>query len=660
MTKEAAKARLKKLRQEINHHRFLYHVKDTLEISEAALDSLKAELQRLEEAFPDLITPDSPSQRVGGAPLPQFTQVQHSTRMLSLNDVFSPEELLAWDKRNKKMVAASYDYFVELKIDGVALAIHYEDGQLVQAATRGDGFVGEDVTHNIKTIDSIPLRLHVAHPGRLEVRGEVYITKADLEKLNKEQLAHGKPPYANPRNLAAGSIRQLDPKIAASRPLKFFAWEITAGEGGATRAAEYQRLQELGFPVPPDAVLVNSIEKAGKYLQETEKRKDKYPFLVDGAVIKINDLAVSRRLGVVGKTPRSSVAYKFAAEEATTTVENIIVQVGRTGALTPVAVLKPTRVAGTLVSRASLHNADEIARKDIRINDTVIIRKAGDIIPEIVQSLPNLRPPHTKPFQFPKTCPVCNSPIQRDAAGVVYRCSNKNCFPVQRERILHAVSRAAFDIEGLGDKIVEQLLQEGLIEDAADLWQLTQGDLLPLERFAAVKAKKIITQIQSRKKISLSRFLVALSIPHVGVITAADLSREFKTMAALKKASQEKLQAVEGIGDKVAQSVYDFFQSAASAKLLDKYKAAKIVIRRDTTQGPLQGKTFIFTGSLPDMTRDEAKQKVLSLGGKVASAIGKGVDFVVLGQDAGSKAAKAQKLELTQLTPLEFRQMIQQ
>ena len=671
MTKAAAEARLEKLREEINHHRYRYHVKDSQEISEAALDSLKAELAALEAEWPELITSDSPSQRVAGTALPQFEHVTHRTRMLSLTDVFSLEELRAWEKRNQKIIPARqgearpdgrpdiYGYFCELKIDGVAVSLVYENGQLVYGATRGDGFVGENVTHNIRTIESIPLQLRQKHNKRVEVRGEVYMRKEDFERLNEERKKANQPLYANPRNFSAGSIRQLDPKMAASRPLKFFAWEITEGRQTATRAEEYHELQELGFPVPPDAVLRTTIDEVGEYLKTLEAKKEHYPFLVDGAVVKVNNLAVSARLGIVGKAPRGSVAYKFAAEEATTTVEDIIVQVGRTGALTPVAILKPVAVAGTVVSRATLHNADEIRRKDIRLGDTVIIHKAGDIIPEIVQSLPKLRPVGAQPWRFPTLCPVCGSATAKDPDGVVVRCTNKNCWPVQRERILHATGRAGFDIEGLGEKIVDQLLQEGLIKDTADLWQLTEGDLLPLERFAETSAKKLIQQIQGRKKITLSRFLVALSIPHIGVVTAQDLSREFRTLAALRKASLPRLQGVAGIGEKIAQSVYDFFQSAAATALLKKYRAVGIALQPDASSGPLQGKTFLFTGTLPDITRDEAKQQVLALGGKVASSLGRQVDYLVVGDDAGSKAEKARQLQITQLTPAEFRQMIQ-
>ncbi len=659
MTKKAAAARLAKLRDEINHHRYLYHVKDTQEISDAALDSLKKELEELERQYPALITPDSPSQRVAGAPLPQFTQVEHSSRMLSLQDVFSVEDLAAWEKRNKKIIDQPFEYFGELKIDGVALSLIYEEGQLARAATRGDGFVGEDVTHNIKTIEAIPLKLHKLSTSRVEIRGEVYIRKSDFEALNKEREQRGEPLYANPRNFSAGSIRQLDPAIAAARPLTFFAWEIAEGRQAATRREEYEELQELGFPVPPQAELLRTLDEVETYLKKVETKKDDYPFLVDGAVLKINDLAVAGRLGIVGKAPRASVAYKFAAEEATTTIEDIIVQVGRTGALTPVAILKPTRIAGTVVSRATLHNADEIARKDIRIGDTVIVHKAGDIIPEIVRSLPKLRPSDAKPFRFLATCPVCGAKVVKDADGVVVRCTNGECWPQQRERILHAVGRSGFDIEGLGEKIVEQLLQEGLIETAADLWELTEGDLLPLERFAETSATKLIKQIQGRKTITLSRFLVALGIPHIGVVTAQDLSREFKTLANLRRASLEKLQAVSGIGDKVGESVWNFFQSPATKKLLEHYQAVGVRVQAESAaDGPLRGKTFLFTGALPTMTREEAKQRVIALGGKVVSAVSRSLDYLVVGEEAGSKTKKADKLGVTQLTPAQFRQMI--
>lgn len=658
MTKAEAKKRIEKLRTEINYHRHLYHVLDKQEISDAANDSLKHELEDLEQQYPDLITPDSPTQRVGGQALPKFTSVPHDVRMLSLNDMFSVEELKNWESRNQKIVPGQYEYFVELKIDGVALSLMYEDGVLVRAATRGDGSQGEDVTQNIKTIEAIPLRLREHVPGRLEVRGEAYMLKKDFETMNAAQVAAGKPPFANPRNVSAGSIRQLDPAITASRPLRFFAWEITQGQPLTTRLQEYERLQALGFPVPPGAVVCSSLDEVGRYIIGATEKKLKHPFQVDGLVIKINDLAISRRLGIVGKAPRGSAAYKFAAEEATTIIEDIVVQVGRTGTLTPVAHLKPVQVAGTTVSRATLHNADEIARKDVRIGDTVIIHKAGDIIPEIVKVLPSLRPAKTKPFKMPSKCPICGSPVTQAEDGVAIKCTNLGCFSQERERILHAVSRAAFDIEGLGEKITEQLIQEGLIEDAADLWDLTEGDLLPLERFAEKSAKKLIEEITAKKKFSLSRFLVALSIPHVGTVTAQHMARVFGTLEKLLAADEVALGDVPGVGEKTAPAVYAFLHNQKTKHLLEKYQKFGITITKEKTGGPLAGKTFVFTGTMTDMTRDEAKQRVQSLGALTASTVGEKVDYLVAGEEAGSKLMKAKELGITVLTPAEFVKMI--
>lgn len=660
MTKPEAKKRIDKLRQEINYHRHLYHVLDKQEISDAANDSLKHELEDLEQQYPDLVTPDSPTQRVGGEVLPKFTAATHDIRMLSLNDMFSTEELNNWEARNQKIIPGQYEYFVGLKIDGVALSLIYQDSVLARATTRGDGTQGEDVTQNIKTIEAIPLRLQGKVPGKVEVRGEAYMLKKDFDKMNERQVKAGKPPFANPRNVSAGSIRQLDPAITASRPLRFFAWEITQGLPIKTRVEEYARLQQLGFPVPPGAQLCKSMEEVASFITQATAKRLKHPFQVDGLVVKINDLAVSRRLGIVGKAPRGSAAFKFAAEEATTIVEDIVVQVGRTGTLTPVAHLKPVQVAGTTVSRATLHNADEIARKDVRIGDTVIIHKAGDIIPEIVKVLPNLRPAKTKPFKMPSKCPMCGSPVTQAEDGVAIKCTNQGCFSQERERILHAVSRAAFDIEGLGEKITEQLIQEGLIEDAADLWDLTEGDLLPLERFAEKSAKKLIEEIAAKKKFTLSRFLVALSIPHVGTVTAQHMARVFGTLEKLLAASEEALSDVPGVGAKTAPAVHAFLHRPQTKHVLAKYQKFGITITKEKTGGPLSGKTFVFTGSLEGMTRDEAKQRVQALGALTASTVGEKVDYLVAGEEAGSKLKKAKQLGITVLKPAEFDKMIRE
>lgn len=667
MNQTEAARRIAKLREEVNHHRYLYHVLDKQEISDAALDSLKNELEQLEKKFPDLITPDSSTQRVGGEPLPKFKSVPHHSRMLSLTDAFAIEDVTQWEKRNQKIVPAQqggrpgqYEYFTELKIDGVAVALVYQDGQLTHALTRGDGLVGEDVTHNIRTIEAIPLSLRRKVTGRLEVRGEIYMLKKDFSKLNEQRVKKGETPFANPRNFAAGSIRQLDPKMTATRPLRFFAWEVTDGQAVATRREEYDTLQQLGFPVPPDARLFKNLTEIANYLKQEQDRVRSYPFLVDGVVIKVNDLKLHDRLGIVGKAPRGAIAYKFAAEEATTVVEDIIVQVGRTGALTPVAHLKPVSVAGSTVSRATLHNAAEVARKDIRVSDTVIIRKAGDIIPEVIKSLPRLRPKSAKPFVMPKRCPICRSPVQSDDKGIIMRCTNKACFSQQRERILYAISRAAFDIEGVGEKIVEQLLEANLIETPPDFWELTPGDLLGLPGFADVSAHKLIATIQGRKKLPLHRFLVALSIPHVGLVTAQDIARRFGTLTKVAQAATPELNAIEGVGQTVAQAISDFFKQATTKKLLADYQRVGIKITAEKNNGPLKNKTFVFTGSLGDITRDEAKQRVLFLGGSVASTVGHSVDYVVVGEEAGSKAAKATQLGLQLLTPEAFKKMLEQ
>ncbi|MCH8748454.1 NAD-dependent DNA ligase LigA [Patescibacteria group bacterium] len=658
MKKPQAIQRIAKLREEINHHRYLYHVKDTQEISDAALDSLKKELHDLEQTYPDLIIATSPTQRVGGQALTSFKQIPHSTRMLSLEDAFSTKELTAWEERNQKIVPGKYQYFAELKIDGLAVALIYENGELITGATRGDGSTGEDVTHNLKTIEAIPLTLRGQPQGKIEVRGEVYMLKKDFEQLNAQRAKRGEKLFANPRNVAAGSIRQLNPAMTATRPLRFFAWEITAGLSAANRQQEYQQLQDLGFPVPPGATVFSSLAAVAAYLKQAELSRLSQPFLVDGVVLKINDLSLSRRLGIVGKAPRGSIAFKFAAEEATTVVEDIVVQIGRTGVLTPVAQLRPVQVAGTTVSRATLHNAGEVARKDVRVGDTVVIHKAGDIIPEVVKVLPKLRPRGTKPFTMPTSCPVCRAKVVQEPGGAAHRCSNPNCFPVQREQISHAIGRSGFDIEGLGDKIVEQLLQAGLIEDPPGLWQLTVGDLTPLERFADKSADNLIKEIATHKKIPLARFLVALSIPNVGTVTAQDLAREFRELAKIQQASVAKLAAVDGVGQVVATSLAQFFKAPRTIKLLDQYQQAGIIVSKAKSGGPLAGQTFLFTGSLPQMTRDEAKQRIQALGGKVASAIGKNVNYLVAGEAAGKKERQAKALGLKIISPQQFAQMI--
>ena len=658
MTEKDVNKRIQVLRDEINRHRYLYHVLDTQEISDGALDSLKNELEALEKEFPHLITPDSPTQRVGGMALDAFQKVSHSRRMLSLNDVFSTEEITDWEQRIQKIIPGTNEYFVELKIDGVALSLVYEDGVLQRAATRGDGVIGEDVTVNAKTIEAIPLRLQGDHPGTVEVRGEAYMPKKDFEAMNAEREKAGEELFANPRNIVAGSIRQLDSTIAKSRPLRFFAWEITRGIAIKTRDEEYKMLQSLGFPVPPNARYYKSLAEVFSYIKEAEKKRLNHAFQVDGLVIKINNCATYDRLGVVGKAPRGAVAFKFPAEEATTVVEHIDVQVGRTGALTPVAHLRPVRVAGTTVSRATLHNADEVKRKDVRVGDTVVIRKAGDIIPEVIRVLPNLRPKNSKPFHMPLKCPICGSAVEKDAEGIVVRCVNRECFVREQQQILYAVGRAGFNIDGLGDKIVEQLLQEGLISSAPDIFRLTEGDLLPLERFAEKSAKNLVAEIQSKKTISLPKFLASLGILNVGIVTAQDIARAYKNLDAIAKLSKEEFEKIDGVGEKVAQSLVDFFESKLGKGMLQEYRDVGITVQDEASAGPLSGKTFVFTGTLQHITREEAKQNVLSAGGRIASTVGLGVDYVVLGEDAGSKEEKARTLGLTIINESQFASLL--
>ncbi|MDP3685349.1 MAG: NAD-dependent DNA ligase LigA, partial [bacterium] len=522
MTKTEANRRIQKLRKEIEHHRYLYHVLDRQEISDAALDSLKHELFQLEQQFPDLITPDSPTQRMGGEPRKEFREVRHRVPMLSLEDAFSEEEIRAWEKRNRKLVQPStrFSYLCELKMDGLAIALRYRDGTLIQAATRGDGRTGEDVTENIKTIEAIPLQLRGDAPRDVEVRGEVYMTKKAFAELNKRQAAAGGKIYANPRNVAAGSVRQLDSKITASRDLRFAAYDIavhgeqsrTIGPAFAKHQEEHEVLRRWGFPTNPEAGIARDVEAVEQYRAHWEKKREGLPYEIDGIVVLVDDNALFERLGVVGKAPRGATAYKFAARQATTVVEEIRVQVGRTGALTPVAVLTPVALGGTTVSRATLHNEQEVHRKDIRVGDTVVIQRAGDVIPEVVEALKRLRPKDAKAFHMPSTCPICGSKVVKEEGGAIHRCTSKNCAARQERTIRHFASRAAVDIEGVGPKLIRKLLDEGLIRDAADLYALTEGDLAALERYAEKSAGNVVASIAARKRLPLGRFVYALGI----------------------------------------------------------------------------------------------------------------------------------------------------
>lgn len=677
--------RIKELRKEINHHRYLYHVLDRQEISDAALDSLKHELARLEKQHPHLVTPDSPTQRVAGKPLPGFSKVRHSTPMLSLADAFSEEELKEWEARIKKLLPgrehAHLEYFAELKVDGFAVSLIYEDGAFANGSTRGGGMTGEDVSENLKTIESVPLRLprpdelvHISSaaqilkkfprvraavrtiPKRLEIRGEVYMTKKVFAGINREQKTKGLPLFANPRNIAAGSMRQLDPAVSAARKLDFLCWQLVTDLGQETHEEEHLIAHLFGFKTVHIAQTCKDTQTVMAFWNRVLRDRNRLPFLIDGIVVQVNSGHIFHELGVVGKTPRGAVALKFPAEEATTIVEQIIVQVGRTGVLTPIAVLKPVAVAGVTVSRATLHNLDEIRRLDVREGDTVVIRRAGDVIPDIVHVLPKLRPGHAKKFEMPKK--FCNQKVVRKADEVAHRIEHPElCELVQRERLYHFVSKSAFDIPGLGPKIIDRLLDEGLIQDAADLFALTEGDILPLERFAEKSSHNLIAAIQQKKEIDLPRFLYGLGILHVGEETAIDLARAFGTVQALQSAAQEKLEQIPNIGPVVAKSLYAWFRNPQNRNLLA--KLAKIGVhpkpyKKERAHTSLAGLTFVLTGTLQNLSRDQAKARIRELGGEVSESVSKKTNFVVAGEYPGSKLDRARQLGVKILNEAEF------
>lgn len=664
----SAKQRVEQLKKEINYHRYQYHVLDRQEISDAALDSLKHELQELEQRFPDVVTADSPTQRVGGEPLKVFKKVPHDQPMLSLNDVFSFDEMRDWQQRIMKLLPASepLEYFCELKMDGLAISLLYREGALVRAATRGDGRVGEDVTHTIKTIESIPLQLDLSKlknpPLEIEIRGEVYMARKDFEKLNAQLEKEGKPTYANPRNISAGSIRQLDPSVTATRKLRFMAYDMITDLGQGTHEDVHTLLRKFGFRAGDHNKRCASIEAVEEYHAEIGKKRTAFDYWSDGIVVTVNDITAFKKLGVVGKAPRGAIAYKYPAEQATTVVDDIQVQVGRTGVLTPVAHLRPVQVAGSTVSRATLHNMDEINRLDVRINDTVVIQKAGDIIPDIVQVLTKMRTGTEKKFTMPKRCPICDSPVERRAGEVASYCTNPHCYALQHERLRHFVSKKALDIDGLGPKILEQLAAADLVKSPADLFDLTEENLAPLERFAEKSAENLVKAIDQAKQVSLARFIYALGIRHVGEETAIDLANTFGSIEALMRARAEELVAVSDIGGVVARSVYDYFRDKQNISLIHNLQKRGVAIqhvkRAKISSGPLAGKKVVVTGTLDTLSRDEAKEKIRAAGGKWVSSISKQTDYVVVGDNPGSKAEKAKSLGVTILTEAGFLELI--
>jgi DNA ligase (NAD+) len=667
MNRQQAGVRINKLRELINDYRYHYHVLDESIMSEAAADSLKHELSQLENEYPELITPDSPTQRVAGAPLPGFTQLEHSSRMLSLNDVFDEAEVEAWRERITKLLpeATQLEYFADVKMDGLACALIYEDGMLARAITRGDGFIGEDVTTNVRTIDSVPLRLRTDSKfktflqGRTEIRGEIVMYKADFAKLNEGRAAIGKPLFANPRNTAAGTIRQLDPQLVADRPLHFRAYDLLRDNPDEvpTNTYAYHTLCGLGFLANKDAPVFKSVVALMKFAHEWETKRQKLPFNTDGLVVKINDRQLYRRLGVVGKAPRGAIALKYAAEQATTKVKDIFVSIGRTGAATPVAMLEPVVIAGSTVQMATLHNESEVARKDIRIGDTVIVHKAGDIIPEVIEPLVKLRDGLEKPFKMPASCPECNTKLVKyKAEDAAWRCPNEACPSRTWKRIEHFASKAALDIEGLGEKNVIALINADLVTDPADIYKLQASDLLQLERFAEVSANKLITAIQSKKNPSLGRFIYGLGIRHVGTQTAIDLANHFRSLETLSHATIDQLAEVEGVGEVVAESVVEWFSEPHNQRLLQKFQAVGVWPQPvKKVGGKLSGQKFVVTGSLQSLGREEAGERIRALGGTFQSSVGKDTDYLVVGANVGAaKLAKAAKLGTTQLSETEF------
>jgi DNA ligase (NAD+) len=663
MNKQEAKKRTEKLKALIAHHRYLYHVQDAPEISDFAFDSLVQELFSIEEQYPELRTQDSPTQRVGGEPLEKFEKIKHAERMLSIDDVFTRSELEAWDVRVKKLAKESYNYFCMPKIDGLAMSLVYEDGILKAAVTRGDGLTGENVTQNVKTISSVPLRLRevkgLETSGRIEVRGEVYFPAKAFEAFNAAQEKKGEKLFANPRNAAAGSVRQLDSKIAAKRKLAFVAWGLFVDLGQKTITEERALLTELGFKPAPEGVECTTLEEVEQHWKHLQTVREKLDFWVDGMVVKVNNPALHASLGVVGKTPRGSAAWKFPAEEATALVRGIEWNVGRTGALTPVAVFEPTLIGGTTVQHASLHNMDEIERLDVRVGDTVILYKAGDIIPKVKEVILELRPSNTKVIQVPSGCPVCGSATKQSDDAVALYCSNKNCFAQDREAILHAAR--AFEIDGLGPQIIAALLENNLIQRPPDLFTVHTGELLGLEGFAEVSAYKLVEEILSCKEIVLAKFIVALGIRNVGEQTAIDLAQHFGSLEALQKASREDLCTIEHVGEVVAETVFDYFKEDHNKSLINDYLAGGVKIinpKKQSVKEAFAQKSFVLTGALEAMTRDQAKEKIRAYGGTVSSSVSKKTSYVVVGVDPGSKAVKAEGLGVTLLTEKQFLKLL--
>ncbi|MCF7794922.1 NAD-dependent DNA ligase LigA [Patescibacteria group bacterium] len=709
MNKGEAKKRIEKLKDEISHHRYLYHVLDKEEISEGALDSLKNELYKLEQAYPNLITADSPTQRVAGKPLDKFEKLSHKERMLSLFDAFSSSDIKDWQERNIKVYKENtgrdidkFEYYCELKLDGLAISVTYKNSKFFRGATRGDGKVGEDVSSNVKTISSIPLELRkiseeeykdlgfseaekveiekYIYEDSIEIRGEAVMSKAVFESLNKEYKKEGKAVLANPRNAVAGSIRQLDPKVANSRKMDFYVYGLSANKRlrdlCKTRAREDKLLALLGFKALKENKVCTNLKEVEDFQNYVEKNRNSLDFIIDGTVVKINDLSLWSVLGVVGKAPRYMMAYKFPAEQVTTKVLDVIWQIGRTGTLTPTAILEAVKVGGAVISRATLHNMDEIKRLGLKINDTIIIERAGDVIPKVVKVMKNLRTGEEKKIIAPSICPQCGSKVEQKEGEVAYRCTNKNCFAVKFKALSHFVSKGAMNIDGLGEKVVEKLMQEALIKDISDLYELSVGDLEALERFADKSASNLISAIAESKERDLYRFIYALGIRHIGEESAQNLADEYSyygkdkdenyvnilnMLNFFQKYSLEDWQVLPDFGPKLAESLYEFFHDEKNIELIKKLSKEGFQLKtKDVNKKDLKlkGKTFVLTGSLSSLTRAEAKDKLKELGAKVSGSVSKNTSYVLAGSEAGSKYDKAKSLGIEILNEEQFLDLI--
>lgn len=671
MQKQEAKKRIEKLRKLINHHRYLYHVLDKQEISDAALDSLKHELYQLEQESPEFLTSDSPTQRVAGKPLKGFKKITHNFPMLSIEDIFNEQELGDWEAYLKRLEpSAKFDYFVELKIDGFAVSLVYKNGILSHGSTRGNGKIGEDVTQNLKTIESIPLKLELKKKltdkaiekkllsliegGEIEIRGEVYMDKKDFDAFNRSVAKKGEKTYANPRNLAAGSIRQLNPDLVLSRPLKFLAYDMVTDTGQTRHSEEHLLLSAIGFKTDSGKIC-QKLSDIPHFRLNIVKKREKLPFQIDGIVISVDNNNIFRKLGVSGKSPRAIRAFKFSPKQATTKVLDIKIQVGRTGAITPVAILRPIEVSGVVIARATLHNENEIKKLGIKIGDTVIIERAGDVIPAVAKVLKELRTGKETEFRFPKICPVCKTHLGKPKEEAIWRCPNQNCPARKRENLYHFVSKKSFDIDGLGPKIIDQLADENLVINPPDIFKLEAKHLLPLERFAEKSTENILQSIQKSKTIEFANFIFSLGIRHVGEETANDLANFFENIQNLKNISKEDLKKIPNIGEKVSESILQWFSSKKNQDLIRDLLTSGIKILLPKKIGKkLEGKVFVVTGSLDSLTRSEAHKRISLLGGNPSNSVSSNTDYLVAGKDPGSKFEKAQELGVKIISEKEF------